>query len=62
MTNTYADILDQMDKRKIKKSKKGLEEWELYEQKLTASNLAINIKIPDVCLNVRIWHALGLVF
>uniref|UniRef100_K1R9X1 Protein ZIP4 homolog n=1 Tax=Magallana gigas TaxID=29159 RepID=K1R9X1_MAGGI len=26
MTNTYADILDQMDKRKIKKSKKGLEE------------------------------------
>lgn len=43
MTNTYADILDQMDKRKIKKSKKGLEEWGLYQQKLTASNL---LKIP----------------
>lgn len=47
MTNTYADILDQMDKRKIKKSKKGLEEWGLYEQKLTASNLlVIDLKIP----------------
>ena len=27
MTNTYADILDQMDKSKTKKLKKGLEEW-----------------------------------
>lgn len=47
MTNTYADILDQMDKGKIKKSKKGLEEWGLYEQQLTASNLVvIDLKIP----------------